>query len=127
MTHEVGNKIDAWCGRCKSMLRHTIEVITGEKIGRVHCNSCEGRHLYRAAAPRTRGAAAALTQERKYELLVRGRTEASSTPYSSSARFEIGQLVSHAAFGLGVVTGARDNVKIDICFPEGEKVLMQGC
>ena len=66
VTLEVGNKIDAWCGRCKSMLRHTIEVITGEKIGRVHCNSCKGRHLYRAAAPRTRGAAAALTQERKY-------------------------------------------------------------
>jgi len=127
MTLEVGNKIDAWCGRCKMMLRHTIEVITGEKIGRVHCNSCQGRHLYRAQQPRTRGAAAALTQERKYELLVRGRTEANSTPYSSSARFKVGQLISHASFGLGVVIGARDNVKIDICFPEGEKVLMQGC
>lgn len=127
MTFEVGNKIDAWCGRCKTMLRHTIEVITGEKIGRVHCNSCKGRHLYRAQQPRTRGAAAAISQERKYELLLRGRTEANSTPYSSSARFKIGQLVSHAAFGLGVVTGARDNVKIDICFAGGEKVLQQGC
>ncbi len=127
MTLEVGNKIDAWCGRCKAVLRHTIEIITGEKVRRVNCNSCKGRHLYRAQQPRARGAAAALSQERKYELLLRGRTEANSTPYSSSARFQVGQLVSHAAFGLGVVTGSRDNVKIDICFAGGERVLQQGC
>jgi hypothetical protein len=124
---EVGDKIDAWCGRCRTMLRHTIEIITGEKIGRVSCNSCKGRHLYRAQQPKTRGAAAAASQARKYEVLVRGRTEANSTPYSSSARFQIGQLVSHAAFGLGVVTGIRDSVKIDVCFAESEKVLQQGC
>jgi DNA-directed RNA polymerase subunit RPC12/RpoP len=125
---EVGSKIDGFCGRCKSLLRHTIETMSsGEKIGRVRCNTCKGRHLYRAQAPRTRGAAAAMTQERKYELLLRGRTDAHSTPYSSSQRFQIGQLVSHAAFGLGVVTGARDNVKIDICFADGAKVLQQGC
>ena len=41
--------------------------------------------------------------------------------------FEIGQLISHTAFGLGVVTGARDNIKIDIMFPDGTKVLQQGC
>ena len=43
VTLEVGNKIDAWCGRCKSMLRHTIEVITGEKIGRVQSKSRPNR------------------------------------------------------------------------------------
>lgn len=127
MTLEVGNKIDAWCGRCKSLLRHTIEIMTGEKVRRVNCNSCKSRHLYRAQQPKTRGAAAALTQERKYEQLLRGRTESSSTPYSSSARFQIGQLVSHTSFGLGVVTGTRDNVKIDVCFAAGERVLQQGC
>jgi ribosomal protein S5 len=109
------------------VLRHTIEAIVGEKIGRVTCNTCKGRHLHRAQAPRTRGAAAAMSQERKYELLLRGRTDAQSTPYSSSGRFAVGQLLSHATFGLGVVTGARDNVKIDICFAEGAKVLQQGC
>ena len=127
MTLAVGNKIDGWCGRCKTVLGHTIEAIAGEKIGHVHCNTCKGRHLYRAQAPRARGAAAAMSQERKYELLLRGRTDAHSTPYSSSGRFEIGQLLSHGTFGLGVVTGARDNVKIDICFAGGEKVLQQGC
>ncbi len=124
----VGDKIDGWCGRCKLVLRHTIEAVTAEKITRVHCNTCQGRHAHRAQAPRTRnGTGSAVSQERKYELLLRGRTDANSTPYSISSRFEVGQLISHAAFGLGVVTGARDNVKIDILFADGAKVLQQGC
>ena len=128
MTLEVGNKIDGWCGRCKLMLRHTIEAMAAEKITRVHCNTCKGRHAHRAQPPRTRlGTASSVSPERKYELLLRGRTDANSTPYSSSARFEVGQLISHAAFGLGVVTGARDRVKIDILFAGGAKVLQQGC
>jgi hypothetical protein len=54
MTFDVGNKIDGWCGRCKSVLRHTIEAIVGEKIGRVTCNTCKGAPIVpgpRTAAP----------------------------------------------------------------------------
>jgi hypothetical protein len=35
-------------------------------------------------------------------------------------------VISHASFGLGVVTGERDSVKIDVHFPEGPKVLLHG-
>lgn len=128
MALEVGSKIDGWCGRCKLMLRHTIEAMAAEKITRVHCNTCGGRHAQRDKPPRTRvGTASSMSPERKYELLMRGRTDANSIPYSSSARFEVGQLISHAAFGLGVVTAARDRVKIDILFADGSKVLQHGC
>lgn len=128
MAFEVSSKIDGWCGRCKLVLRHTIEAVAGDKITRVQCNTCGGWHAHRPKAPRTRGSngTSPVSQERRYELLVGGRTDAHSTPYSTTARFEIGQLVSHAAFGLGVVTGARDRVKIDILFPDGPKVLQQG-
>jgi hypothetical protein len=128
MPLEEGSKVDGWCGRCKLMLRHTIDVITATKITRVHCNTCGARHAHRAQPPRTRlvNGASPMTQERKYAHLLRGRTEANSTPYSISGRFEVGQLISHASFGLGVVTGARDNVKVDILFADGAKVLQQG-
>jgi len=36
------------------------------------------------------------------------------------------ELVSHATFGLGVVTGERDTIKIDILFADGPKVLLHG-
>jgi len=127
MTLEVGSKIDGWCGRCKLVIRHTIEAMAAEKITRVHCNTCGGRHAHRAQAPRKRPGASAISEERKYELLLRGRTDAHSTPYTTSGTFEIGQVISHTAFGLGVVTGARDRVKIDILFANGAKVLQQGC
>ena len=73
-----------------------------------------------------RGAAGTMSHERIYEQLLRGRTDAHSTPYSNTLRFQVGQVVSHAAFGLGVVTGERGGVKIDICFADGPKVLQQG-
>jgi hypothetical protein len=127
MTLEVGKKIDGWCGRCKSVLGHTIETMRGGKVTRVQCNTCGGWHVHRARAPRTRtGAASAPSAERRYETLVAGRTDAHATPYSNASRFAVGDLVSHATFGLGVVTGTRDHVKIDILFVDGPKVLQQG-
>ncbi len=84
MSLEVGNKIDGWCGPCKSVSRHTIEAMTAEKIKRVHCNTCGGRHAHRAHPPGTRrgAAAAALTQERRYGQLLRGRGERHDTERS---------------------------------------------
>jgi len=128
MTLAVGTKIDGWCGPCKLVRRHTIESIAAQKITRVHCNTCERRHAYRAKPPRTRrGTASLMSPEQQYEKLLAGRTGTNSTPYSISATFVIGELVSHAAFGLGVVTGTRDHVKVDVLFAAGAKVLQQGC
>jgi len=122
----VGKTIDGWCARCKTMLRHTIEAMEAGKIARTHCNTCGGRHAHRAQPPRSR-VANRVSQETAYATLLRGRKETSARPYSTSGRFAVGELVSHASLGLGVVTGARDNVKIDIMFPDGAKVLQQGC
>ena len=43
-----------------------------------------------------------------------------------SSGLEIGDVVSHSAFGIGIVTAERDYAKIDILFPDGLKVLLQG-
>jgi hypothetical protein len=134
--HEVGGYVDGWCTRCKLVLRHTIEAIAGGKITRVHCNTCRGQHAYRPQAPRAPGAAGgSSTRARRsapeppannYHTLLRGRTKDASRPYSTSEHYAVGDLVAHATFGLGVVTGARDTNKIDVVFPDGPKVLLQG-
>jgi hypothetical protein len=136
----VGKNVDSWCTRCKLVLAHTIEAITDGKVTRVHCNTCRGRHAYRAAAPGTRVASGRARTSGgndrakrepdqsvdQYRALLRGRTEAVSRAYSTSARFAKGELVSHATFGLGVVTGERETTKIDVLFADGPKVLLQG-
>jgi hypothetical protein len=138
MTLKVGKNIDGWCTRCKLVLGHTIEAMAGGKITRVHCNTCGGQHAHRAEPPRSRVAAERapgvggraskeqVKRESEYDALLRGRTKAASRPYSTSARFAVGELISHATFGLGVVTGERDSIKIDILFANGPKVLLQG-
>lgn len=124
----IGQNVDGWCTRCKIMTRHAIDTMVGEKITRSHCNTCGGRHAHRAQPPKTRpGGRPEMSLESKHAALLRGRTEAAARPYSSTARFNVGEVVAHETFGLGVVTGARDNIKIDIVFANGPKVLQQGC
>ncbi len=132
---EVGKSVDGWCTRCKLVLRHTIEAMAAGKITRVHCNTCGGQHAHRKNAPRTPGTGAKrarragdeqATRQSDYQALLRGRTRDASRPYAMTQRFAVGELIAHATFGLGVVTGERDSSKIDIVFPDGPKVLMQG-
>jgi len=134
---KVGSTVDSWCTKCKLMLAHTVEAVLDGKVTRVHCNTCRGQHAYRDAAPKVRAAgegapARARTvapkppQRSEYETLLRGRTAATARPYAQSERFAPGELISHTTFGLGVVTGERESVKIDVHFADGPKVLMHG-
>lgn len=138
MRGQVGKTVDGWCTKCKLVLAHTIEAVADGKITRVHCNTCGGQHAHRASAPGTskakaggaKAAGRATADKAKrpspYESLVRGRTAAASKPYVTSARFAVGELISHTSFGLGVVTAERDGVKIEVMFPDGPRVLMHG-
>jgi len=139
MTLKVGKNIDGWCTRCKLVLTHTIEAVAGGKITRVHCNTCGGQHAYRAKAPGAQAATAARarqtssgrstepkTRQNEYETLLRGRTAATARPYSMAARFKVNDLISHATFGLGAVTAERDNIKIEVLFADGARVLVHG-
>ena len=127
MEFKVGDNIDGWCTRCKLVLRHTIESMVGGTVKRTHCNTCGVQHAHRPHAPRARlNPAQQLTEDGKYATLLRGRTAAASKPYSQASRFAVGEVVSHATFGLGIVMAERESVKIDILFADGPKVLVHG-
>ena len=133
---KAGSTVDSWCTKCKLVLAHTVEAILDTKITRVHCNTCRGQHAYRAAAPAARAAKGTKTGTRKtadkvpkrseYETLLRGRTGATARTYAMTERFAQGELLKHPSFGLGVVTGERDSIKIDVHFADGPKVMMHG-
>jgi hypothetical protein len=136
---KAGSTVDSWCTKCKLVLAHTVEAMVENKITRVHCNTCRGQHAYRATAPGTatktaggtrkspaKKAADAVPKRSEYETLLRGRTAEKARTYATSERFAPGELIKHTVFGLGVVVGERDSVKIDVAFPGGPKVLMHG-
>ena len=138
MSPTVGKNVDGWCTRCKLVLAHTIEVVTDGKIARVHCNTCGGRHAHRPREPhatksatrggrvRERPRAVPDKPSDEYRALLRGRGEGASRPYSTTTRFAVGEVVSHAAFGIGVVMAERDSTKIDVVFADGPMVLLHG-
>jgi hypothetical protein len=134
---KAGSIVDSWCTKCKLVLAHTVEAMVESKITKVHCNTCQGQHAYRAKAPGTKAAgdgtkrasrktADGPPKRSEYETLLRGRTGDKARTYASTERFSPGELLKHTSFGLGVVVAERDSVKIDVHFPDGPKVLMQG-
>ncbi|MCC6847039.1 MAG: hypothetical protein IT294_00960 [Deltaproteobacteria bacterium] len=136
-----GSTVDSWCTKCKLVLAHTVEAMVDARITRVHCNTCRGQHAYRPDAPRAGGKAAKAGEGRRsapkkavaaapirseYETLLRGRTADKARTYATTERFAPGELIKHSTFGIGVVIGERDSVKIDVAFPDGQRVLLHG-
>jgi len=139
---QVGNDVDSWCTRCKLVLAHTVEAMVGEKITRVHCNTCGAQHAYRRHPPGERAAAsdrrpqsgrasraaggAGAGSAASYEALVRGRDAATARRYTAAERFAPTDLVRHSTFGLGLVIKVKEGNKIEVLFPDGPKVLVHG-
>ena len=125
---KAGGTIDSWCGKCKLVLAHTIEAMVGEKPARVHCNTCNAQHTYKAQAPTSSSAAGeprpAKARASKYQTLLKGKDATQTRPYSSSERYAPGDLMQHSVFGFGVATAVKDGTKIEVLFESGSKVLV---
>src|SRR6185436_8538025 len=134
---KLGSNVDAWCGKCKMMLAHTIEAMVGDKPTRVHCNTCRSEHSYKANPP----AAARKTGPRdpsaptkppgkgrtsKYQSLLNAKGAAVAKTYSPKDRYEAGDVLEHPTFGRGVATNVKDATKIEVLFENGSKLLVHG-
>src|SRR5207244_3537620 len=115
-TNNIGGSIDSWCGKCRRVLTHRIEVMIGGKPARVHCSKCNTQHAYKAQQP----------VPSRYKSLFKGKDKAVARTYSSSERYAPGDVMQHASFGLGVATAVKDHTKIEVLFEGGSKVLVHG-
>jgi hypothetical protein len=128
------------------VLAHTIEAIEGEKIARVHCNTCGGQHAYHAHAPgekapssrsssgtkaskpkakrpSTSSGTRSRSQVASFDDQVAGKDLATAKPYSPALKFELEELISHPTFGVGIVGVSRPD-KIDVTFRQFVKTLV---
>jgi hypothetical protein len=137
INHKPGSNIDAWCGKCKMLLAHTIEAMVGEKPARVHCNTCKSQHGYKPHAPNDKAQPgtkagspkrAASTSRRssanRYQSLVMGSETKVVETYSPRNKYESGDLLEHPQFGRGAVTAVKDGTKIEVLFQAGPKTLV---
>jgi len=124
----IGGIIDSWCGKCKLILAHTIEAMVLDKPVRVHCNTCKSQHTYKPSEPIKAVARAQPGKARstRYKVLLNG-SDAAPKSYSPQDKYQPGDVLKHASFGMGVVTTAgKDGTKIEVLFEGGSKLLVHG-
>src|SRR5881396_3013951 len=89
-----GSTIDSWCGKCKMVLAHTIEAMVGDKPVRVHCNTCNAVHTYKAKEP-GKTAAPGKARPSRYQALIRGSDMSAAKTYSPKGKYEPGDVLQH--------------------------------
>jgi len=109
------------------MLAHTIEAMVGSKPARVHCNTCNAQHAYKASEP-GKGVARgpAKTRTTRYKGLLNAGNAENPKAYSPSDRYQPGDVLKHPSFGVGVTTAIKDGTKIEVLFEGGSKLLVHG-
>lgn len=128
----VGSNIDAWCTKCKLMLAHTIEAMASGSIKRVQCNTCHGKHQFKAHEPGSTKLMPLIktnipkskSKASDYAKLLHGKDLSKASFYTISHHFSKGDIINHNQFGLGVVVDQKDLSKIEVLFESGPKILV---
>ena len=130
---KVGGEVDAWCTTCKDMKWHVVVAVVDGKPAKVECNGCHKQHAFKATPPGTpkpraaKKSAAAEPPEPApiddlEEKLKAG--EAGAKSYSARDSYEIGDVVRHPSFGLGLVAALPAAGKVELAFRSGRKLLV---
>lgn len=132
----VGSNIDAWCTKCKLILAHTIEAIAANVIKRVQCNTCDGKHQFKSAAPSSDKSSSSLkiktndivpkskSKASDFSRLLNGKDLTRAAGYAISRQFSKGEIIQHKQFGFGIVIEEKDTTKIEVLFESGPKILI---
>lgn len=135
---KVGGDTLAFCTRCKLELSHVIVAMFEGKPVRVLCKTCKTERKYRVStakrettAPRaaatrspTASSRTASRAEVLWELKMKEAAGKVPHPYSPRDSFNVGDVVQHSKFGLGVVEEVKTGGKILALFRDGSRVLV---
>jgi len=137
-----GSPIDAYCTNCKSDTSHIVLDVDGVQVREVRCESCDATGEFRTPKAKTRALKAAIkrktvpppprkrtrkkvqTPEEIYQNMIKGLDLTTAMPYSIKTELNIGDLVDHPKFGVGIVETIADIQKAKIVFEDGERVMV---
>lgn len=138
-TYKVGKDVLSFCSKCNLTLSHMIMCMLDQQcIAKVKCNTCGSEHKYKdpslstlkvkvgvkkVGAKRAPSKTSLQNAENLWEKSVKesnGRGKA----YSIKMNFNIGDLIDHSKFGLGVVENKLEGDKINVVFRVETKTLI---
>lgn len=125
---KVGGEVDAFCTRCQLLLAHTVIAMVGAVPVKVECNTCRNVHRFRGASTSVKRPAARTPRggpSMSFEQMLAAYT-AAPRQYASTGLFSTGDVVDHASFGRGFVSGMKDPGKVEVTFRSGVKTLIHG-
>lgn len=117
----LGHQIDYYCGRCKMERYHTVAALgAGGRAERITCDYCGTSRNYKdpAFAPPKRAGSSGTGRGSR---AVREPLPTSPPkPFSPGKRYEKGDFIEHAKYGVGRVTEVRGD-RIDVKFADGSE------
>ncbi len=125
---KVGGEVDAFCTRCELLLAHTVIAMVGAVPVKVECNTCRNVHRFRvasAAAKRPAARAPRGTPRVSFDEMLAGQS-GEPRRYATDVVFAAGDVLDHATFGRGFVSGMKDPGKVEVTFRTGVKTLVHG-
>lgn len=133
-TPEAGKEILSYCTKCKIDLAHTIVAMSGDRVVKVECKTCNGTHQYRAPkgvterAPKkariSKEAALSVSIEGEWQRLMDTHQNKPFKKYSMQSNFQLGDKINHGKFGDGIISKVIYPNKIEIIFKNEIKLLI---
>jgi hypothetical protein len=132
----VGADLDSWCTRCRMVLTHTIMAMQAGEVLKVKCNTCGSEHRHREAPPgqarsrtvkKSSGTWAPAPPKKPANAWLEasaGKDLSNPTAYHPKTTFELGQVILHGKFGVGVVMGVKPDGKIIVVFPDDTRIFV---
>ena len=125
---KVGGEVDAFCSKCQLLLAHTVIAMVGAVPVKVECNTCRNVHRFRGPSPAAKSPAPRKTRRSPAESFDELMATHTGAPrrYAPSDLFAAGDVLDHATFGRGLVSGLKDPGKVEVTFRTGVKTLVHG-
>jgi len=127
---EVGADIDNKCGKCGDG-PHVIVSMTNGRVAKVECRQCGSQHRHRLTdaerlvKPSKRASGKSSSPE-PIGPIVEPDLSRPIRPYQTTAVYAVGDRINHASFGTGVIERVMSPSKVQVYFPDGQKMLLQG-
>ncbi len=114
------------------MTEHTVIALVGRLPKRVQCALCESQHNYRSTRGNSRPSTPRSTQPEsrrksasrwQVELAQKAQTDIQPRAYDTAETFDLGDVIDHPSFGMGIVKEVIPGGKVKILFSSGKRLL----